>query len=160
MVELLDNPDHRGTFQTMQNIAAIYASLGVSASGLLAARLHPCTLATSCNVDKLCVLPHTQSNSSQQTVFDFFYVVVTVFPSNDECLTTQQGFIDSLVTLETADNYNPAPYTEGGRVKNVTILVEPALGCKWRGYSVRCPYYSRNHHSCMWAGLRESLYPW
>ena len=120
------------------------------------------------------MLSHTQSNSSEQTVFDFFYVVVTVFPSNDECLTTQQGFVDSLVTLETADNYNPAPYTEGGRGKNVTILVEPALSCKWGGrggergraawwctrwgvLTIRGIYLMESR---LWAGLRESLCLW
>jgi len=60
-------------------------------------------------------------------VFDFFYVVVTVFPSNDGCRTPQQGSTESLVTLAKADNYNPTPYNATGREKNVTIVVQPAL---------------------------------
>ena len=60
-------------------------------------------------------------------MFDFFYVVVTVFPSNDECVTAQLGFADSLVTLDSVDNYNPTPYNSTGREKNVTIIIEPAL---------------------------------
>ena len=64
-------------------------------------------------------------------------MVVTVFPSNDECVTAQVGFTDSLVTLGSVDNYSPTPYNTTGREKNVTIIIEPALPgmcvCVWGG---------------------------
>ena len=118
MVELLDNPDHRGTFQTMKSKAAIFQRVRI----------------IIVTFKMTYTLTHTLSqrlgSAPQQSQFDFVYVVVTVLPSNNEfssCQSTGQILTDSLITLETADNFNPVPYNGSERVKHVNITIEPAL---------------------------------
>ena len=140
MVELLDNPDHRGTFQTMKGIAAITTSLKVLPPHTPAHTLtlthslthshthsHTLTHAHTFTLTHSLTPPPQSESGFQQSSVDIFYVVVTVFPSNDECRTSQQAISDTLITLGNSDNYNPIIYTGSNRVKNVTIEIEPAL---------------------------------
>lgn len=63
----------------------------------------------------------------QQTQFDFFYIVVTVFPSDDTCLSMGVATTARLITLDLADNFNPIPFPEMELTKNFNITVEPAF---------------------------------
>lgn len=63
----------------------------------------------------------------QQTQFEFFYIVVSVFPSNDSCLSAGLATTSRVITLDLADNFNPEPYTGPDLTKNVLITIEPAL---------------------------------
>jgi hypothetical protein len=63
----------------------------------------------------------------QQTQFNFFYIVVSVFPSNDSCLTAGIPTTTRLVTLDLVDNFNPVRFNETDLTKNFNITIQPAL---------------------------------
>ena len=86
-----------------------------------------------------------------------------MFPDDGECASTQLGFNDGLVTLDTAMNYDPKPYSGEEREKRVTIIIEPALSCMCGGGGGRVGDEREGRHSphgsCMDADPSLPLQP-
>ncbi|XP_064407075.1 SID1 transmembrane family member 1-like isoform X2 [Halichondria panicea] len=96
VVELMDNPQDRGKFQTMRSLAVF-------------------------NVEK-----HYHGSP-----YNFFYVVLSVFPNNGrqgDCdYGNYYGYNKLNLLNQTTHNYDPVLYTGPSRIKHVTVTVETVL---------------------------------
>ncbi len=95
MVELLDNPNHRGTFQTMRSVASITARENDTNAA-----------------------PHFG-------FFYVVLSVLPTDGVDGSCVSTAKGTGDELILLRSAiNNFDPTPYSGLDRTKTVNITVE------------------------------------
>ncbi len=98
MVELLDNPNHRGTFQTMRSVASITAQENETDSG-----------------------PHFG-------FFYVVLSVLPTDGVNGSCVSTQGIGDELILLRSAINNFNPTPYSGLDRTKIVNITVELGMG--------------------------------
>jgi len=65
-------------------------------------------------------------------VFKFFYIVVSVFPSNDSCSSAQVAERGQLLSVERVDNFDPILAQGPVLLKNINITIDAAFPGKLR----------------------------